>query len=230
MSRALPILLMTIVGGQALAAEPVAATDTAMEFRSIAAAHRDLRAYDLQIRVSVDSVGSSIPLHAAVKCDERQRCLRMFNSTTVLQTPEMSLMVDASERTIMVTRHGGDAVQATPMDTAAALQAWLDAGGRLSGGELTPEGRHWLFESAKAGVRAGHMYVDNHSRLLRRLVYSAQTPTGVSTTVDIHYTWGYPTQLNLADFETSRFVHEESGAIVPANQYAHYKIILADPK
>lgn len=228
MSRALPIVIMMVVSAQALATGPVAATDSAEEFRSIAAAHRDLRAYDLQIAVSVDSAGSSIPLYAAVKCDGRRRCLRIFKSSTVLQTPEMSLMVDANDRTIMVTRHELATSPAAPMDPIAALQAWLEAGGRVSSGELTPTGRHWIFESGKPGVQPGHMYVDADSRLLRRLFYSTVTPTGISTTVDIRYTWGDPTRLNRADFETSRFIREERGAIVPASEYAHYRVILAD--
>jgi hypothetical protein len=223
-------LALATAGAQAFATEPAAVTAVADEFRLIAAAHRDLRAYDLQIAVSVDSAGASIPLHAVVKCDGRKRCLRMFKSSTVLQTPEMSLMVDANERTITVTRHQLDAVQATPMDPTAALQAWVEAAGRVSGGELTPAGRHWIFESAKPSVRPGHMYVDTDSRLLRRFVYSTETPTGLLTTVDIHYTWGDPAQLNAADFETSRFVQEQQGGIVPSREYAQYEIIRADRK
>ena len=213
---------------QAFGAEPDAAVAAADEFRQIAAAHRNLRAYDLQITASIDTAGSSVPLHATVKCDARARCLRKFRTSTVLLTPEMSLMIEDNERTITVTRYKIEAPLA--MDSVAALQVWLDAGGRITGGEITEGGRHWILQSAMAGLQAGHMYVDVDSRLLRRLVYSTHTQTGSRATVDIHYTWRDPAQLSLTDFETHRIVEERHGTLVPAPDYAHYRLINADRK
>jgi len=229
-SVAFALLMMIAAAAQPTAAEQAAAA-TADEFQRIAAAHRDLRAYDLRIDISLETGGSSVPLHGIVKCDGQQRCLRIFRNSTTLETPGLSLMVDANERTITVTRNKLlEGHPAAPMDPSEALQTWRTRGGRLSGGEVTAAGRHWTFASASPDVPAGDVFVDPESRLLRRLVYQSETPGRPRTTVDIRYTWGSPAELNSDDFETSRFVRERDGVIVPMDQYAHYRIIRTDRK
>lgn len=198
------------------------------EFQLIAAAHRDLGAFDLRIDVSIESAGSSVPLQAVLKCDGRDRCLRLFRNSITLQTPGLALMVDTNERTITVTRQPLDTRPTGTLDPATALQAWLDQGGRLSGGEITPDGRHWSFASGKPGVPTGKMYVDPNSRRLRRLAYRSDTSQGVSTTVDIRYRWGDPARLDAREFDPGRFVTEQRGVIVPVDDYALFRVIYAD--
>lgn len=222
------VALAALVTADAQPAASEAIQAAAEEFQLIAAAHRDLRAYDLRIDIAVSSTDSSVPLHAVVKCDGRQRCLRLFRNSTTLETPGLSLMVDSNERIITVTRHKLDAAGAPSVDPASALQTWIEKGGRLSGGELTETGRHWAFDSSKPGLPTGEMYVDPRSRLLRRLVYRTETAAGARTTIDIRYDWEDATQLDPAEFETSRFVQERGGAIVPVQEYAQYRIINSD--
>lgn len=212
------------------AAQPAvdaAITPIAQEFQLIAAAHRDLRAYDLRIEITVSSANSSLPFGAVVKCDAQQRCLRIFRNSTTLQTPALSLMVDSNTQTITVTRHKLDDQRTANVDPAAAVQAWVAKGGELTGGELTADGRHWKFGSSMPGKPTGDMYVDPQSRRLQRLVYRSTTATGTRT-VDVQYEWQDATRLDPAEFATSRFVLEKEGVIEPAQAFAQYRIIDAD--
>ena len=211
----------------AAAAEPLASA-AAKEFELIAAAHHALRAYELRIDVAYAVAGTSQAFQASVACDARRRCLRVFQNTTTLDTPELSLPVDANVRTISVAVRdaaaGGTA--AAQVDPTARLDAWIKGGGSLSGGELTDDGRRWAFQPAKAGLPAAQMWVDPSSHLLRRLLY--EVGTGARTQVDIHYTWRDAPGLDPAEFEVSRFIEGQDAAIAPAQAYATYRIIRAD--
>jgi hypothetical protein len=229
--RVLVLVLVAAISGPSEGSdEKTAAAAAAEEFRRIAAAHRDLHSYDLQIEALVESSGSSLPLRATVKCDEQRRCLRVFQKSTTLETPRLSLMLDATSQTITVTRHKVLNVpepQAS-MDPSKALETWLENGGKLSGGESTPMGRHWTLETGKPTSPRAQMYVDPDSRLLRRFVYQNERSDGIRTTVDIRYTWGDAARLDPREFETSQFIEEQGRTIRPAEAYARYRIISTD--
>lgn len=205
------------------------------EFQLIALAHRDLRSYDLKIDVSVEIGGSSVPFQAAVRCDDKQRCLRLFQGSTTLETPQMSLLIDKTDRTITV-RHRKPA-DVTPtalsqttaaMDPAKAFETWRQDGGNVSGGDVTPNGQHWIVNTGKPEIPRLEMYVDDKSHLLRRVLYDSKTASGTVSRVDIKYSWGDPARIDPAEFEPSRFVKDESGTIFPVDGYADYRIVNSD--
>src|SRR5262249_18319772 len=145
-----------------------------------------------------------------------------------LETPELSLLVDANDRTISVAVRDPAAGEtaAAQVDPTARLNAWIKGGGSLSGGELTDDGRRWAFQPAKAGLPAAQMWGDPPPHRLRRLVY--EVGTGERTQVDIRYTWRDAARLDPAEFEVSRFIEGQDAAIAPAQAYATYRIIRAD--
>jgi len=201
----------------------------AEEVRSIVTAHRTLQAFDLRIDAWLGSTGASEPLTATVKCDGHERCLRVFQSWTTLETPALSLVVDERERTITVMRGKVTPARGSPaLEPRDMLQAWLDRGGKVAGGETTPEGRRWTFERADAAGPPAAVYVDEHTHLLRRLVYGQTEPGGAPVLIDVHYTWGDGSRLDASDFDVGRFVAEEGDAITPAEGYAGYRIIRTD--
>jgi hypothetical protein len=205
------------------------------EFRRIALAHSELRSYDLRIDVSVEINGSSVPFHAAVRCDDRQRCLRLFQGSTTLETPQLSLLIDKTDRTITVRhRKPADVTETTSsqatvaMDPSKAFETWRQNGGNVSGGDMTSNGQHWIVNTGKPEFPRLEMYVDEKSHLLRRVLYESKAASGIATKVDIHYSWGDPARIDRAEFEQSRFVKEESGTISPVEGYADYRVINSD--
>jgi len=139
-------------------------------------------------------------------------------------------MVDTTDQTITVTRNKRASASRSGalIDPSKTLDAWLQSGGKLSGGELTPDGRYWTLDSGKPTTPKTQMYVDGYTHLLRRLVYESEGPKGIRTKVDIRYSWGDPARLNPADFETNRFIQEQGGIIAPVKAYAQYRIIRTD--
>jgi len=226
-ARALMIVAALALPAAAAADEPLASS-AANEFELIAAAHQALQAYDLRIEVAYAAAGTVQALQARVACDARRRCLRVFQNATALETPELSLLVDANDRTISVAVRDPAAgrTATAQVDPTARLEAWIKGGGSLSGGELTDDGRRWAFQPAKAGLPAAQMWVDPSSHLLRRLLYEAGT--GARTQVDIRYTSRVAARLDPAEFEVSRFIEGQDAAIAPAQAYATYRIIRAD--
>jgi hypothetical protein len=227
-TRALMIVAALTLPARASAADEPLASVAAREFDLIAAAHHALRTYDLRIDVAYSVAGTSQAFPARVACDARRRCLRVFQNATALETPELSLLVDANDRTISVAVRDPAAGEtaAAQVDPTARLDAWIKGGGSLSGGELTDDGRRWAFQPAKAGLPAAQMWVDPSSHLLRRLVY--EVGTGERKQVDIRYTWRDAARLDPAEFEVSRFIEGQDAAIAPAQAYATYRIIRAD--
>lgn len=223
----LMVLAAAIGSTPAPADDAALAAAAAEEFELIAAAHAALRAYDLRIDVAYANAGA---LQARVACDPRKHCLRVLQNATTFETPTLSLMVDSSGRTIAVTARdpGMPAPRAAGTDASALLAAWSKSGGSLTGGELTPDGRRWLFRSTKAAVPAAQMYVDPGTHLLRRVVFESATADRARTQVDIRYTWRDAAQLDPAEFEVSRFIEGEGASIAPARDYAGYRIIRAD--
>ena len=227
-TRALMIVAALAFPAAAFAADEPLAPSAANEFELIAAAHHALRAYDLRIDVVYSVVGTAHAFQARVACDARRRCLRVFQNATALETPELSLLVDANDRTISLAVRDSAAAETAvaQVDPTARLDAWIKGGGSLSGGELTADGRRWAFQPAKAGLPMAQMWVDPSSYLLRRLVY--EVGTGERTQVDIRYTWRDAAGLDPAEFEVSRFIEGQDAAIAPARAYATYRIIRAD--
>jgi hypothetical protein len=201
-------------------------------FHRIAAAHRDVRAYGLQIDALVTTGTATMPLQATVKCDSERRCLRRFQNSITLETPDRSLLINTMQRTITVSNPSNREPDhsAASGDPAAAIDKWLQNGGAISGGELSAAGRHWLVQTGNAAIPAIEMYVDESTHLVRRLVYETTSPGAAKTTVDVSYSWGDPSRLNPDDFDERQFVHEKSGTLVPANAYANYRLITADPR
>jgi hypothetical protein len=225
-ARAFLVVVAFVLQAPASAADDTLAAAAGKEFEEIAAAHRALRAYDLGIDVTYSVAGAARMFQARVACDERRRCLRVFQNATTLETPEMSLLVDANDRTISVAVRepaaGGNAAQ---VDPTARLEAWIASGGGLSGGELTAGGRRWVFQPAKPALPTAQMYVDPSSHLFRRLVYEGG---GEKAQVDIRYTWRDASRLDPAEFEVSRYIEGQDASITPARAYATYRIIRAD--
>jgi hypothetical protein len=209
------------------AAAPVAVPPGWVEdFRRIAQAHRDLRAFDLEIEAVVATGESRVPIRANVKCDERHRCLRQFLSSTTLETPQVSVMVNNVTRTIAVARRE----QAEPpplgaVDPTKNLEQLVEQGGSVSGGEETPGGRHWVIATGQATLPSLEMYVDADTHLVRRLTYQTTTPEGAETHVEVSYTWRDPSRLDPSAFDVEQFVREQSGTFTPAKDYANYSIV-----
>jgi hypothetical protein len=238
MISALMLVVLSTFSGQLPAhtaapdSGPAAPVD---EFQRIALAHSELRSYDLKIDVSVEISGSSVPFRAAVRCDDKQRCLRLFQGSTTLETPQLSLLIDKTDRTITVRhRKPADVTQtalsqtAAAMDPAKAFETWRKNGGSVSGGDVTPNGQHWIVNTGKPELPRLEMYVDEKSHLLRRVLYDSKAANGIATRVDIKYSWGDPARINPTEFEPSQFVKEESGTISPVDAYADYRIINSD--
>jgi hypothetical protein len=237
MISTLVLVMLSSFSGQlpaltAAASGPVAPGD---EFQRIALAHRELRSYDLKIDVKVEINGSSVPFHASVRCDDRQRCLRMFQGSTTFEAPQLSLLIDKTDRTITVRHrkpadvtHTALSPTTAVMDPSKAFETWSKNGGSVSGGDVTPNGEHWIVNTGKPELSRLEMYVDEKSHLLRRVLYDSRTANGMATRVDILYSWGDPTRINPTEFEPSQFIKEESGAISPADGYADYRIINSD--
>lgn len=231
--------IMTVVALAALEASPQPPSDQAPagppawveEFRRVAAAHRDLRAYDLDIEAVIETGASRIPIRANVKCDERQRCLRQFLSSTTLETPELSLMVNIVTRTITVARR--ERAEPRPLDAidpTRNLERLLHRGGSVSGGADTREGRRWLIATGQAALPSVEMYVDSDTHLVKRVTYETTTQEGAQTRVDVTYTWRNPLQLAPSAFEVEQFVQEQSGIFTPSRAYANYSIVTSTSK
>jgi hypothetical protein len=227
-ARALIVLAAALASTPAPGDEAALLAAAAKEFELIAAAHAALRAYDLRIDIAYANGGVPLPLQARVACDARLHCLRVFLNAITLDTPTLSLIVDTNGHTIALTAHDPDSSAPAGIDAPALFAAWSRNGGTLTGGELTPDGRRWLFRSSKPAVPAAQMYVDSTTHLLRRLVYEIAGADRARSEVDIHYTWGDAAQLDPAEFEVNRFIEEEGASVAPARDYAGYRIIRAD--
>jgi hypothetical protein len=200
------------------------------EFAVIAAAHRGLTAYDLQVDIRYTNGSSTQAMHASVACDGAERCLRVFQGSTTLETPGRSLLINSSDRTITVAVHEPASATTSPakIDPEQTLTSWLDSGGKLSGGEITPEGRHWIFHPSKPEIPEAQMYVNEQTHLLHRLIYESAPAKGIRSQVDIHYTWNDASRLDPGEFDPSRYIQERGALITPAENYAEYRIIRAD--
>jgi hypothetical protein len=214
----------TIAAAQELPAQ------TREEFRLIAAAHRNLTRYELAVDVRYDSAKNVAPLHAEVKCVEPDRCLRSFGSLNILQTPRWLIAIDDGKGTITVARQSADvaAGKKLDLDPDKLLNAWLQKGARVSGGELSASGRHWVFEPAKSDGPKAELYTDPGSHLLRRFIYQVTDPNAGTNRVDISYSWSDTSGLTQRDFDEARYIVERGDTIIPADSYAGYKIIRAD--
>jgi hypothetical protein len=201
------------------------------EFRRVAAAHHDLRAYDLDIDAVIETGASRTPIGANVKCDARQRCLRQFLRSTTLETAELSLMVNSATRTITVTRR--DPAASRPLDAIDStinLERLLQGGGSISSGDDTPGGRRWVIATGQAALPSVEMYVDADTHLVKRVRYETTTQQGTQTRVDVRYTWRDPSRLDPSAFEVEQFVREQSGTFTPATAYANYSIVTSTPR
>ncbi len=240
-------VLVVLLAAVGLKASPATAESTSphvealaaaagQEFTLIAEAHRALRAYALEIHITYSTGEGSQVWTARVACDNEQRCLRVFQNTTTLQTPGLSLLVNSSDRTMTVAKRdpsepvisSSGADPTVTADPRQALTDWLQGGGVLSGGEVTAEGRRWVFRPAKPTPPEIQMVVDEHSHLLRRLSYAGVMRGRGPTLVDIRYTWRDPSLTDLSEFEVNRYIQEQGGAFTPAQGYADYRIIRAD--
>jgi hypothetical protein len=228
------VVALTALGTHAQATAPRATSISAAsveEFRRIAAAHHDLRAYHLEIEAVVETGSLSIPIRATVKCDLQKRCLRIFLSSITLETPEVSLMVNGVERTITFTKHEqGERVRSDVLDPSSSLETWLQRGGAVSGGEITTAGQHWVMAPEEPTLPTIEMYVDLDTHLLRRLTYETAAAGKARGRVDIAYSWRDPAGLDPGQFEIGQFVLEDSGTWKPAAAYANYRIITSNPQ
>jgi hypothetical protein len=209
------------------------ADDTSSEiledFRLVATAYHDLSRYDVVIDVRYGTDGSVGPIHAEIKCVDVKRCARSVGAITVLQTPSWSIAIDEARHSMTVGRRGeSEAVAPSYQDPNELVRAWLESGGKISGGELSPEGRHWSFIPANTRLLRADLYTDPNSHLLRRLVYEMKDATARSVRVEISYTWNDPSHLDPAEFDETRYIKEQGDTISPANGYANYSIIRAD--
>lgn len=218
------IALVATTHGATEVATPVAVE----EVRRIAAAHQNLKAFDLRIDVWLGSSGATEPLTATVKCDGEGRCLRIFQQWTMLETPPVSLVVDAREQVITVMRGKVAPVNWPALDPDQMLQAWLKRGGQVSGGDPTPDGRRWAFDRPDATGPPAAIYVDERTHLVRRLVYGDTQPGGAPTLVDIRYTWGDASAIAPAAFDVGRFLVDQGGNLTTAGGYAGYRIVQTD--
>lgn len=203
---------------------------TREEFRLIAAAHSTLARYQLAVDVHYGNIGGVAPFHAEVRCLEPNRCLRSIGGLNILQTPRWSIAIDNTKRIMTVARHGSDAPpgKALDLDPDNLLNAWLEKGAKVSGGEMTSAGRHWIFDPSKPNGPKAELYTDPESHLFRKFVYQVQDATAGTGRVEVSYTWGHPSGMTQTDFEEDRYILERGDTVIPANSYAGYKIIRAD--
>ena len=199
--------------------------EIAQELRQIAAAHQALSQY--RVEIDVRYVGAA-SIHARVECMDAVHCTRNIGFLRVLETPEWSIAIDTTKRTMTVSHRTSQTPIAPRYENPDKfLGAWLQAGGAIDGGELTVEGRHWVFSPGGARPRT-ELYTDPASRLIRRLTYEDRDPAKPQQRVDVIYHWYDAADIDRSQFEINQYIEERGEAIVPASSYAGYEVIRAD--
>jgi hypothetical protein len=214
----------------ALTASPVVPGPMRDEFRRIAAAHQTLERYDVAIDVRYEGAHLPVPIHAEVKCLEKTNCIRAISNISILENPRWSIAINRTTHTLTVTRRGaGTPAPVSPNpDLDKILDAWLAKGARVSGGQLTPEGRHWVFQPADSSHLAAELYTDPGTHLIRRIIYQTHTRGSAAARVNIAYEWKDASHLHEEEFTESHYIVTQGDRIEPASSYAAYRIIRAD--
>jgi hypothetical protein len=199
------------------------------EFRLIAKTYHDLVRYDVAVDVRYGVGRPVAPIHAEVKCIDTNRCIRMIGTLTVLQTPLWSIAIDEARHSMTIARRSvGIADAQSSKDPDELLVGWLKTGGKVTGGELSPEGRHWSFITANGRQLQAEVYSDPNTHLLRKLVYNRTVGDAGTGRVEISYVWNDPSNLNPVEFDETRYIVEQGDDVSPASAYANYSIIRAD--
>lgn len=216
------VLAIAAVAGTARS-QPSATED----LQSIAAAHKQLSRYDLEITVTYEgSAGPSI--HANVKCLVAGSCLRSTGGLSILETPRRVVAVDSNTRTI--TKAERDPALPTARATEPPdklLEAWLKTGATVTGGELTDAGRHWIFAPANPRQPRAELFTDPGTHLLRQIIYYAPAGEGKAARVNVAYDWHDSSKINISEFEEAHYFLTQEDGLVPTSRYAGYKIIRA---
>jgi hypothetical protein len=200
------------------------------EFRQITLVHQALQRYDVAIDVSYEEAKAPLLIHSEVKCIDKFNCLRAIGNLTLLDSVRFSIAIDRSTQTMTVARRNATApgTTASTPDPDKVLETWLAKGAKVSGGQLTHEGRHWMFQPADATHLAAELYTDPTTHLIRRIIYQARGKDAATTRISVAYSWRDASRLNAEEFAESHYVLDHDDHLEAASSYARYRIIRAD--
>jgi len=200
------------------------------ELREIALVHQTLQRYDVAIDVRYEGTNAPVPIQAEVMCIEKSRCIRAIGNLRILQTPQWSVAIDRSTRTMTVAHQATNASPTADSDPDPdkVLSAWLAKDTKVSGGQLTPDGRHWVFQPADPSRPPAELYTDPRTHLIRRILYQSRGSGTAPARVSLTYSWKDPSRLNDEEFTESHYIVSHADRIEAASSYATYRILRAD--
>jgi hypothetical protein len=211
-------MLLSMLGGAAAFGGERSTTE---EFLAVSRSHAALTRYSLQIDVSVG--GGAQALQAEVQCAAVDQCVRRVGGVTVLQSPTWTIAVDDARRTLTVSaRDPKQSAGASYPDPQKVLAEWLETGAKISGGEVSGEGRRWLLTPPNPRQSAIEVYTDPKSNLLQRIVYGADADA--AQRIEILYRWN-ATQVDESRLDPKRYIRVQGKKVQATGDYANYRVI-----